>query len=108
MDISVTGYFKEFKGNNNDILRKQFQEYLQRKKLQNSLVANKHANVAFLPQDNMPWVVPNTNGIAPMPNAWNGVTVPYRQQYHAIPNPALPKQSFRYDLSLQSGPEQTK
>jgi len=88
---------KKFKGNNNEVLRKQFQEYVQRKQEQNQLLANKRGNIVFLPQDHMPCVVPDTNEIAPMPNAWSGVTTPFRSQYHPIPNPALPPQSFRYN-----------
>lgn len=87
---------KNFKGNNAD-LHKQLQDYLQRKKLQTPL-ANKQGNIIYLPQDHMPCLIPNTNGIAAMPNAWGGSSVPYRPQYHPIPNPALPEvQSFQYD-----------
>ena len=88
---------KKFKGNNSDVLRKQLQEYLQKKNFQNNLLGNKQGNVAILPQDQMPCVVPDTNGIVQMPNAWNGLTVPYRPQFHPIPNPALPPLSFRFN-----------
>jgi len=64
--------------------------------------------VYILPQDNMPCVIPDPNGLAKMPNVWNGVTVPYRPQYHPIPNPALPNQSFKYNLNMQADQGQTK
>jgi hypothetical protein len=99
---------KKFKGNNNNELRKRMQDYLQRKKPQENLLANKYGNVVILPQDNMPCIVPDTNGLVKIPNAWNGVTIPYQPQYHPIPNPALPKQSFKYNLNFQSSPEQVK
>lgn len=85
---------KNFKGNNGD-LSKQLQDYLLRKKLQATL-ANKQGNIIFLPQDHMPCIIPNTSGIAAIPNAWGGSSAPYRPQFHPIPNPALPKmQSYQ-------------
>ena len=96
--MQIPDTLRSFKGNNSDVLRKQFQEYLQRRKLQNNLLANKQGSVVILPQDNMPCIVPDTNGIAKMPNAWSGTNLPYIPQYHPIPNPALPKtQSFKYN-----------
>lgn len=83
---------KNFKGSNPDILPKQFQNYLQRKNVPNNLLANKQGNVLVLPQDKMPCIVPDTNGISKMPNAWGTTSVPYVPQAGAIPNPALPKQ----------------
>jgi len=88
---------KKFKGNNDEVLRKQLQEYLQQSPQPNQLLANKHGNVALLPQDHMPCIVPDTNAIASMPNAWGEITNPYRATDHAIPNPALPLQSFEYN-----------
>src|SRR6188472_818227 len=42
-----------------------------------------------LRQDGMPCIVPDTKGIAPMPNAMNApVTIPYSGN---IPNPAVPR-----------------
>jgi len=96
---------KNFKGNNPDILPKQFQDYLQRKNAPNNLLANKQGNVVVLPQDHMPCIVPNTNGISKMPNAWSLPTAPFVPQAGAIPNPALPKQQsfeLKIDNSLGS------
>jgi hypothetical protein len=42
--------------------------------------------VYFLPQDNMPCLIPDTRDIAMMPNAWPSVQVPFKS---AIPNPGL-------------------
>jgi hypothetical protein len=102
--------FKKFKGTNNDNLRKQLQEYLQRREAGNNLLVNKYGNVAILPQDHMPCIVPDTTSIASIPNAWSGATVPFQPQYHPIPNPALPKkkQAFKWN-ALDYHPEnQTK
>lgn len=87
---------QRFKGNENAM--QQLREYWQRKQMQKNLLVNKNGNVITLPQDNMPCVVPDTKGIAKIPNAWSGTSVPYMPQYHPIPNPALPKaQSFKYN-----------
>jgi hypothetical protein len=100
---------KNFKGNNTDALQKQLQDYLQRKKFQNNLLANKQGNVILLPQDNMPCIVPDTSGIAKMPNSWGTTAVPYVPQFHPIPNPALPKQrSFELKIPDNSLDSQTK
>jgi len=88
---------KKFKGNNNEGLKHQFEEYLQRNKHQNQLLANKHGNVALLPLDHMPCIVPDTNAIIPMPNAWSGIVIPFHSPYHRIPNPALTPHSFLYN-----------
>ena len=53
---------------------------------------NKSANVALLPQDHMPCVVPDSASVALIPNAWSGAKVPFQPGFRAIPNPALPKQ----------------
>jgi hypothetical protein len=89
---------KRFKGNN-DSLQKQMHNYFQKEGVPINLLSNMHGNVAILPQDRMPCIVPNTKDISPIPNAWSGVTVPYKSPVHPIPNPALPvpKQSFRYN-----------
>lgn len=105
--LQLPDTLKKFKGNNGGALRKQFQEYLQRKQLQNNLLANKEGNIVFLPEDRMPCVVPDTTGIVKMPNAWNGATVPYRPQYHPIPNPSLPPLSFKYN-ALDNGIQKIK
>ena len=88
---------KRFKGNNNEVLKQKLQDYMQRKHRPNQLLADKMGNVAILPQDHMPCVVPDTNAIASMPNAWSEVTNPYRATDDPIPNPALPLQSFKYN-----------
>ncbi|MBO9682502.1 MAG: hypothetical protein J7502_07540 [Flavisolibacter sp.] len=99
---------KNFKGNNSDILHKQ-QDYLQRKKAPHNLLANKHGNVVLLPQDKMPCIVPDTSGLAKIPNAWGATTVPYVPQFHSIPNPALPRQqSFELKIPDNSLDSQTK
>jgi len=100
---------KNFKGNNTDILPKQMRDYLQRKKAQNNLLANNQGNVVLLPQDKMPCIVPDTSGLAKIPNAWGATTVPYVPQFHPIPNPALPKnQSFKLNVPDNSLDGQTK
>ena len=83
---------RNFKGDNGEMLRKQFEEYLQRRKLQSQLLGDKQGNIAHLPQDHMPCVVPDSASAGLMPNAWSPVTVPFRPQLHVMPNPALPKQ----------------
>jgi hypothetical protein len=81
---------KSFKGNNSIILPKTFQDD-QQKKYQNNLLGNKIGNVVTLPQDKMLCIVPDTNGISKIPNAWVTTSVPYTLQRGSIPNPALPK-----------------
>ena len=71
----------KFKGNNNAVLQKQFQT---------QLPGDKQGNIILFRQDRI-CVVPNTNEIEKIPNAWPKVTVPFSPQYHSIPNPALPK-----------------
>jgi hypothetical protein len=100
--------FKKFKGNNNELLQQQLQDYLQRNKQQNQLLANKKGNVALLPQDHMPCIIPDTNAIVSMPNAWGGITNPYGSPYNSIPNPALPPQSFKYNAPDNSFGPSTK
>jgi hypothetical protein len=90
--------FQKFKGNG-DTLRKQFQEYLQKRQFRNDALSKKHGSVITLPQDNMPCVVPDTNSMVAIPNAWTKTTVPYKPQYHPIPNPGLPSASFSYRAS---------
>jgi hypothetical protein len=88
---------KKFKGNN-DSLQKQLQNVFLRRGSEN-LLLNMHGNIAVLPQDNMPCVVPDVSSIAKMPNVWSGVAIPYIPQYHPIPNPALPKvQTFKWNV----------
>jgi hypothetical protein len=100
---------KNFKGNNSDILQKRMQGYLQRKNAQNSLLVNKQGNVVVLPQDKMPCIVPDTSGLAKIPNAWGATTVPYVSQFNPIPNPALPRQqSFELKIQDNSLDGQTK
>jgi hypothetical protein len=89
---------KKFKGDNTEGFQKLLHDYIQKKQTQNNLLAGKQGNIVILPQDHMPCVVPDTNGLVKMPNAWSGVSVPYKSPYHPIPNPALPNvQSFRYN-----------
>jgi hypothetical protein len=99
---------KKFKGDNTEAFQKLLHDYFQKKQFQNNLLANKQGNIVILPQDHMPCVVPNTNELEKIPNAWGNVTTPYISPYHPIPNPALPKQSFNYNLNLQLNPGQTK
>jgi len=100
--------FKKFKGDNNEVLQQQLQHYLQLNKQQNQLLANKKGNVAFLPQDHMPCMVPDTNAIIPMPNAWSVIANPYHSPYNPIPNPALPTLSFKTDSFDNSYGSSTK
>jgi hypothetical protein len=61
--------------------------------------------IVILPQDQMPCVIPDTKGIAAIPNAWGRVTVPFRPLYQPIPNPALPPLSFKYDAAESWAPK---
>ena len=81
---------KKFKGTNSDSLQKQFREYFNEKNSTANLLSNMQGRIVILPQDHMPCVVPNTGGIAVIPNEWNGISVPYKSSHHPIPNPALP------------------
>ena len=90
---------RNFKGNNGGQLRKQFQEYFERRKTEKQLLADKQGNIVRLPQDHMPCVVPDSATAALMPNAWGVVTNPFRPQYHTMPNPALPKVPSLQDQS---------
>lgn len=97
---------KKFKGSDTEAFQQLLHDYFQKKYSQNNLVENRHGNIAMLPQDHMPCIVPNTSGIAAIPNAWKNIDIPYVENYHPIPNPALPKvQPFKHDLSLQSSPQ---
>lgn len=91
--------FKKYKGTNAYTFRSQLQGYLNRRKLQGNLLANKQGNVMLLPQDRMPCIVPDKSTAGIMPNAWTEVIVPYRPQYHPIPNPALKPFSFKYSVT---------
>ena len=87
---------KKFKGDN-DSLQKQFDNYFLRRG-NNNLLSNMNGNIAILPQDRMPCVVPDTRNLERIPNGWKGVAVPYIPQYNPIPNPGLPKlQSFKWN-----------
>ena len=100
--------FKKFKGSdNNEFLQQQLQNYLQRKKQENQLLANKNGNVALLPHDHMPCIVPDTNATIPMPNAWIGIANPYHSPFNPIPNPALPLH-FKYNMLDNSLEPSTK
>lgn len=88
---------RKFKGNNDEKLKRQMQQYMERRQNRNELLSNRQDNIVLLPQDRMPCVIPDTNAIAKMPNAWAEVTVPYKPESRPIPNPALPPQSFRYN-----------
>jgi hypothetical protein len=88
-----------FKQNDvNDNLRKQLQNYLQQKQFQNDHLSQE-GKIISLPQDNMPCIIAGTKNIAPIPNAWSGVTVPYRPQHHPIPNPALAPRSIKFSVA---------
>jgi hypothetical protein len=45
--------------------------------------------IISLPQGNMPCVVPDTGGIAQIPNAWPNAAIPFRLPGGAIPNPGI-------------------
>jgi hypothetical protein len=77
--------------NNKDINKKFFEGNL--KQAQTKIIA--------LPQDNMPCVIPDTKSIAVIPNAWGKVTIPYRPDFHPIPNPGLPPVSFSFSVTDQ-------
>ncbi len=81
-----------FKGNDGRWLQKQLQVYMDCRKNSQVLLANRQGNIAFLPQDHMPCVVPDSTSVAIMPNAWSGAKVPFQPNFHPVPNPALPKQ----------------
>jgi hypothetical protein len=83
-----------FKGDNGEMLRKQFRDYFEKRKFQNQLLGNKQGNIVLLPPDHMPCVVPDSTLGAFIPNAWPDVKVPFKPQYHSIPNPALPGQTY--------------
>jgi hypothetical protein len=98
-----------FKGNNSDVLPKQLQDFLQRKKSQDNLLANKKGNVVILPQDHMPCIVPDINSISRMSNAWTNPGIPYKPKSRPIPNPGLPKnQSFELNIPDNSLGSQSK
>jgi hypothetical protein len=77
------------KNNNKDISKKFFEGNLRQE--QTKIIA--------LPQDHMPCVIPDTKSIAAIPNAWSNVTIPYRPDFHPIPNPALPPVSFSFSIT---------
>ena len=96
--------WKKYKGNNGLAIPVTPQEDLQQKELRYNLLANKQGDLVMLPQDHMPCVVPDTKDLALMPNFWAGVTIPYYPTNPAIPNPALPPLSFKYnDLNNSIG-----
>ena len=87
---------KRFKGNENAL--QQLRDYWQRKQIQNNLRADNNNKIVILPRDNMPCVVPDTNVVSKIPNAWTSTNVPYIAPINPIPNPALPKkQSFQWN-----------
>ncbi|MGZ3852927.1 MAG: hypothetical protein ACXVBX_09060 [Flavisolibacter sp.] len=88
---------RNYKGNSEKQFRKEFEEYFERKKMQSQLFGDRQGNIARLPQDHMPCVVPDSASAGLVPNAWGGVTVPFRPNYHPIPNPVLPPESFKYN-----------
>lgn len=92
---------KIFKGNKNTL--QQPQEGWQGRITQNNLLANRKGNIALLPQDNMPCIVPDTSTVGKIPNAWSSVTSIYVAPVSPIPNPGLPKmQSFKWN-ALDNG-----
>ena len=50
-------------------------------------MAKMGSGIHYLPQDGMPCIVPDTEDIVAIPNAWSKVEVPF---IYKIPNPALP------------------
>lgn len=60
-----------------DTLIKKFKDYLSMKQ---------NPGIYYLPQDNMPCLVPDTKDIAAIPNAWPHPSVPFKG---TIPNPGL-------------------
>ena len=66
-----------------DSLIKQFKAYMAKAK---------NDNIRYLPQDHMPWIVPDAAAIAIIPNAWPHVQVPFKS---AIPNPMTPEDKSR-------------
>jgi hypothetical protein len=90
--LQVPDSVRMFKGNDGRSLQKQLEVYPDGEKVSKSLLGNKQGDIAFLPQDHMPCVVPDSTSAAMMPNAWSGAKVPFQPGFRAIPNPALPKQ----------------
>jgi hypothetical protein len=90
-------FWKKYKGNNGLATPLQPQEDLLQKELQYNLLENKQGDLVELPQDHMPCVVPDTKDLALMSNFWVGVTIPYLPGTPAIPNPALPPRTFKYN-----------
>ena len=82
---------KRFKGSGNEAFEQLLHDYFQKKQSQNNLVGNKRGNIAILPQDHMPCLVPQIDMAAKIPNAWPEVTIPFTTPNNPIPNPALPK-----------------
>lgn len=99
---------RNFKGNNNEQLRKQFEEYFERKKIENQLMADKQGNIVRLLQNHMPCVVPDSATAALIPNAWSAVAIPFQSQHQPIPNPALPPPSSRSHEHGDSVPAPSK
>lgn len=91
----------------NDSLYKRFQNFFRKQEFTVHLPSEKNKIIA-LPQDHMPCIIPDTKDIAAIPNGWSRVTIPYRSQYHPIPNPGLLPRVFRYDVSDQWKNDQTK
>ncbi len=69
----------------NDSLLKKFQKYVG---------AKKQIGIIYLHQDNMPCIIPDTKHIAAIPNAWNKITIPFKSEYHPIPDPLLQEKLF--------------
>ena len=70
--------------NYNDSLIAAMKNYIEKRNLKSGTV--------YLAQDNMPCVVPNTNLMTPMPNAWQKrKDSSLKKQPGAIPNPARPR-----------------
>jgi hypothetical protein len=90
--LQVPDTAQMFKGNDRRSMQKRLEAYMGVTKVSKGLLATKEGNIAFLPQDHMPCVVPDSVSAAIMPNAWSGAKVPFEPKYNPIPNPALPKQ----------------
>lgn len=89
-DVNTSKLLKEY------LLRKRFNSRVQfqRPIYKDSLIkvfkdfySMKQApGIHYLPQDNMPCLVPDTKDMAAIPNAWPHVQLPFQS---AIPNPGL-------------------
>ncbi len=86
-NMNRPGVLKPFR--NNIFLEKIHQDTLI-KKFQAPLVGKKiEPGIYYMPQDNMPCLVPDVRDLAAIPNGWPNVQLPFKS---GIPNPGLPQQ----------------